>query len=115
MSIRASQKNYFESREIGAGPESGLTFPDTLKIAHAYGISARRVSDLSELDSAISDAISSPGPFILDVVTPPDQLIIPTVSSRIDEAGVMKSRPLEDMSPFLERNEFLSNMFVDPI
>jgi acetolactate synthase-1/2/3 large subunit len=115
LSIRASQKNYFESREIGAGPESGLTFPDTLKIAHAYGISARRVSDLSELDSAISNAISSPGPFILDVLTPPDQLIIPTVSSRIDEAGVMKSRPLEDMFPFLERNEFLSNMFVDPI
>jgi acetolactate synthase-1/2/3 large subunit len=115
LSIRASQKNYFESREIGAGPESGLTFPDVLSIAAAYGIPARRVSKLSELESAISNAISSPGPFILDVVTPPDQLIIPTVSSRIDEAGVMKSRPLEDMFPFLEREEFLSNLFVDPI
>jgi acetolactate synthase-1/2/3 large subunit len=115
LSIRASQKNYFESREIGAGPESGLTFPDVLKIADAYGIPARRVTDLSELESAITHAISSPGPFVLDVVTPPDQLIVPTVSSRIDEAGVMRSRPLEDMFPFLEREEFLSNLFVEPI
>jgi acetolactate synthase-1/2/3 large subunit len=115
LSIRASQKNYFESREIGAGPESGLTFPDVLKIADASGIPARRVTDLSELESAITHAISSPGPFVLDVVTPPDQLIVPTVSSRIDEAGVMRSRPLEDMFPFLEREEFLSNLFVEPI
>lgn len=115
LSIRASQKNYFESREIGAGPESGLTFPDTLKIADAYGIPCLRVEDLSNLDSAISQAMSSPGPFILDVITPPDQLIIPTVSSRIDDSGVMRSRPLEDMFPFLDREEFLSNMFIDPI
>lgn len=115
LSIRASQKNYFESREIGAGPESGLTFPDTLRIADAYGIPARRVTDLGDLEAAITHALSSPGPFILDVVTPPDQLIVPTVSSQIDESGVMKSRPLEDMYPFLEREEFLANLFVEPI
>jgi acetolactate synthase-1/2/3 large subunit len=115
LSIRASQKNYFESREIGAGPDSGLTFPDSLKVASAYGIESERVEVVADLDSAIARAIAWDGPFILDVSTPPDQLIIPTVSSRLDENGVMKSRPLEDMFPFLDRDEFLDNLFVDPI
>lgn len=115
LSIRASQKNYFDSREIGAGPDSGLTFPDILRIAEAYGISAQRVEDLDHLDAAIKIALSTPGPFILDVVTPADQLIVPTVSSILDDKGVMRSRPLEDMFPFLSREEFKSNMFIEPI
>ena len=115
LSIRASQKNYFESREIGAGPDSGLTFPDTLKIAAAYGIECERVVDLENLDSAISRAIAFEGPYILDIATPPNQAIIPTVSSRLDASGVMRSRPLEDMYPFLDRDEFLGNLYVDPI
>jgi acetolactate synthase-1/2/3 large subunit len=115
LSIKASQKNYFRSREFAAGPDSGLTFPDTLKIAEAYGINAKRVEDLAELDSAIAISLASPGPFILDVVTPADQLIIPTVSSSLDANGVMRSRPLEDMFPFLNREEFKSNMIIDPI
>ena len=115
LSIKASQKNYFDSREIGAGPESGLTFPDTLEIAAAYGIQGERVGNLAELDEAISRALKWDGPYILDVVTPPDQPIIPTVSSRIDETGIMKSRPLEDMFPFLDRDEMLANLFVDPV
>ncbi len=115
LSIKTSQKNYFDSREIAAGPDSGLTFPDTLKIAAAYGIRARRVETLAELDPAISTALASPGPFVLDVVTPVDQLIVPTVSSSLDANGVMRSRPLEDMFPFLDRDEFRSNMFIEPI
>ena len=115
LSIKASQKNYFDSREIGAGPDSGLTFPDTLEIAAAYGIQGERVENLAELDEAISRALRSDGPYILDVVTPADQPIIPTVSSRIDATGIMKSRPLEDMFPFLDREELLANLFVDPV
>lgn len=115
LSIRASQKNYFDSREIGAGPDSGLTFPDTLRIAEAYGISSSRADNLEKLDDEILRALTHPGPYILDVITPADQLIIPTVSSSLDEQGVMRSRPLEDMFPFLDREEFASNMLVDPI
>jgi acetolactate synthase-1/2/3 large subunit len=115
LSIKASQKNYFASREIGAGPDSGLTFPDTLEIAAAYGIQSERVEDLAELDEAISRALEWEGPYILEIATPPDQLIIPTVSSRIDAEGVMRSRPLEDMFPFLDKEELLANLFVDPV
>jgi acetolactate synthase-1/2/3 large subunit len=115
LSIRASQKNYFDERYIGEGARSGVSIPDTLKIAEAYGIACARVNDLAELDQAIKKALAHDGPYILDVITPPEQPIIPTVSSRVNADGSMSSRPLEDMAPFLEREEYLANMIVPTI
>lgn len=115
LSIRASQKNYFKERYIGEGPKSGVTMPDLLKICEAYGIPAKRVSNFEELDSAIQVALKTSGPYVLEVVTPSEQLIIPTVSSRINPDGSMSSRPLEDMAPFLDREEYESNLFIDKI
>ena len=115
LSIRASQKNYFDERYIGEGPRSGVSIPDTLKIAEAYGIASARVKDLAELDQAIKKALDHDGPYILEVITPPEQPIIPTVSSRVNADGSMSSRPLEDMAPFLEREEYLSNMIIPAI
>jgi acetolactate synthase-1/2/3 large subunit len=115
LSIRASQKNYFNERYIGEGARSGVSIPDTLKIAHAYGISAARVSDLTKLDLAIQTALNHDGPYILEIITPAEQPIIPTVSSRVNSDGSMSSRPLEDMAPFLDREEYLQNMIVPPI
>lgn len=115
LSIRASQKNYFEERYIGEGARSGVSIPDTLKIAQAYGIAAARVKDVSELDKAIQVALDYDGPYILEIMTPPEQPIIPTVSSRVNEDGSMSSRPLEDMAPFLDRDEYLKNMIVPVI
>jgi len=115
LSIRASQKNYFQERYIGEGSRSGVSIPDTLKIAEAYGIEAARVDDLSKLDEAIQKALDHDGPYILELLTPPEQLIVPSVSSRVNADGSMSSRPLEDMAPFLDREEYLQNMIVPPI
>lgn len=115
LSIRASQKNYFSERYIGEGPKSGVSIPDTLKICAAYGIPSARVDDLSKLDDAIRTALEHPGPYVLEVITPPAQPIIPTVSSRVNEDGSMSSRPLEDMAPFLDREEYRANLLVDEI
>jgi acetolactate synthase-1/2/3 large subunit len=115
LSIRASQKNYFKQRYIGEGPKSGVTMPDTLKICEAYDIPAARVSTLEGLDAAIKAAFETPGPYVLDIITPPEQLIIPTVSSKVNADGSMSSRPLEDMAPFLDRDEYKENLLIDEI
>jgi acetolactate synthase I/II/III large subunit len=115
LSIRASQKNYFKERYIGEGTESGVSIPDTLKICNAYGIPSARVSDLEKLDTAILLALETEGPYVLEVMTPSEQPIIPSVSSKINPDGSMSSRPLEDMAPFLDRNEYLNNMIIEPI
>ena len=115
LSIRASQKNYFDERYIGEGPRSGVSIPDTLKICLAYGIEAARVQEVADLDSAIQKALDFPGPYLLEIITPPDQPIIPTVSSRVNSDGSMSSRPLEDMAPFLDRKEYRQNILIDEI
>lgn len=115
LSIRASQKNYFKERYIGEGARSGVSIPDTLKICAAYGIPSSRVSELSDLDNAIRIALETEGPYVLEIMTPPEQPIIPTVSSRINADGSMSSRPLEDMAPFLERAEYRSNLLIDEV
>ena len=114
-SIRVSQKNYFNNRFIGESPRSGVSFPDTLKIAEAYGIKSIRVSEYNKLEKVIADVLNFNGPVVCDVIVPRDQLIIPTVSSRVNEDGTMSSRPLEDMFPFLDRDEYRSNLYVKEV
>ena len=114
-SIRTSQKNYFEKRFLGEGNQSGLSFPDTEKIAKAYGIKFIRISEYGEVDGKIKDILSFNGPVICEVMVPSDQQIIPTVSSRVNPDGTMSSRPLEDMYPFLDRDEYRSNLFIDEV
>lgn len=115
LSIRASQKNYFNERYIGEGPKSGITMPDTLKICEAYGIPAVRVASLDDLDHAILKAFETPGPYVIEIMTPREQLIVPTVSSKVNADGSMSSRPLEDMAPFLDREEYRANLLIDEI
>ena len=115
LSIRATQKKFFAGREIGTDAKSGLSLPDTEKIASAYGIPYRRVSDSASLDKALENMMNTPGPIILEVICPQNQEIIPTASSKKLPDGRMVSKPLEDMYPFLDRQEFLSNMIVKPL
>lgn len=115
LSIRATQKKFFAGREIGTDAASGISFPDTGRIATAYGIAYHRVSAASALDEALNKMMTTPGPFILEVICPENQEIVPTASSKKLPDGRMVSKPLEDMYPFLERDEFLSNMIVKPL
>lgn len=114
-SIRTSQKNYFNNRFIGEGPKSGVSFPDTIKIAEAYGLKTFQIKDHSELQDTIDKILNFSGPVICNVLISKNQEIIPTVSSRVNPDGTMSSQPLEDMYPFLERDEYLSNLFIDDV
>jgi acetolactate synthase-1/2/3 large subunit len=115
LSIRASQRNYFNNRLIGEGPISGVTMPNTLRICEAYGIRAEQVNEFQALDGALCRALGHPGPFVLEVITPSDQPIGPTVSSMVNPDGSMSSRPLEDMAPFLDREEYRRNLLIDEV
>jgi acetolactate synthase-1/2/3 large subunit len=92
-----------------------VSIPDTLKICAAYGMQSARVKEVCDLDAAIKKSLDYPGPYLLEVITPPEQPIIPTVSSRVNTDGSMSSRPLEDMAPFLNREEYRSNLLIDEV
>lgn len=114
LSIQTTQKNFFDGRLVGEGPTSGVTLPDMVRIANAYGIKTFRISTQNELAEKIEEILEFPGPVLCDVLIQPDQLFAPRTSSQRLPDGRMVSKPLEDMYPFLEREEFLSNMIIPP-
>lgn len=114
LSIRTTQTNFFDSYFVGEGPKSGVSFPDMVKVAVAYGISAFRIRNHDDMPKIIEQAMKTEGPTVCDVQMQPDQLFVPRVSSQRLPDGRMVSKPLEDMYPFLSREEFLSNMIIPP-
>ena len=115
LSIRATQKKFFESRFIGTDDKSGVSFPDLEKIANAYGLQFKRVSNSIELVDNISDFLNLDGPAILEVISPENQEIVPNVSALKKDDGTLVSKPIEDMYPFLDREEFLGEMIIEPL
>jgi acetolactate synthase-1/2/3 large subunit len=110
-SIRASQTGYFK-QTIGCDPSSGLTLPDICQLAGAFGVKTMRISEQSELRHMIRQALDTDGPVVCEVMVQPDQAIGPRVTSKIRSDGSMVSRPLEDMFPFLARDELAANMSI---
>jgi acetolactate synthase I/II/III large subunit len=113
-SIISSQSAYFK-RLVGCTPESGLTFPDTLKIAAAYGIAGSRIEGQANVVEGIQRVLQSSGPHVCEVMAISDEPRQPRVSSYQKPDGSMASKPLEDLFPFLPREEFLANMIVPPV
>jgi acetolactate synthase-1/2/3 large subunit len=110
VSIRLSQRNMFK-RLTGEGRESGVSFPDIVKVAEAYGIPALRI-DYKNMNDGIQQALEQLGPTVCDVLLDPEQPFEPRVSARQLPNGKMISSSLEDMSPFLDDREFAENMLV---
>lgn len=110
-SIRFSQTGYFKEK-IGADPASGMTLPNFADVADAFGIKGVRVEAMSVLRNVIRNVLDAPGPVVCEVIVDPDQPIAPRVTSSIGANGIMTSRPLEDLSPLLERDELAANMLI---
>ena len=114
-SIRQTQRNFFPGNDVGSGPESGVTFPDFARVAYGFDLPFRRACDHGELDAAIRATLAEPGPAMCEVVLDLAQPFSPKVSSKRLPDGRMVTAPLEDMAPFLPRDEFLENMIVAPV
>jgi acetolactate synthase I/II/III large subunit len=114
-SIRQTQRNFFPGNDVGSGPESGVTFPDFQRVAYGFDLPFRRACDHGALVAAIRATLDEPGPAICELVLDLSQPFSPKVSSKRLPDGRMVTAPLEDMAPFLPRDEFLANMIVPPV
>ncbi len=115
LSIRATQRKFFDARYVGTDPGSGVSFPDLEKLSAAYGLKYVRAEKNAELDGAIQVALEYAGPVVVEIMSIPDQEIIPSAASVRKDDGTMVSKPLEDMYPFLPRDEFYQEMIVPPV
>lgn len=114
-SIRSSQDAYFEKRHIASDRPSGLFLPELREIARAYGVDYRRIENETDLAGQIGGILGMDGPVICEVLVREDEPRIPRLASIVQPDGSIISRPLEDLFPFLSREEFRENMIVPPL
>ena len=113
-SIRTSQSRYF-GRLAGADPTSGVTLPPLRGVVEAYGLPYTRIDTDRGLVDRIRELLDAPGPIVVEVMTPREEPRGPSLSSMRRPDGSMVSKPLEDLWPFLPREEFLANMIIPPL
>lgn len=111
-SIRASQTNFFGEPRIGCDAGTGQSLPNVRHVADAYGINTDVIVDQTNLRDDIRRVLSGEGPVVCDVHVIPDEVRKPRLSSVQKEDGSFVSRPLEDLWPFLDREEFFANMLI---
>lgn len=111
-SIRQSQQAHFSGFSVGCGPDSGVTFPDFEKIAAAFGFAYTRTSDHADIRDAVARTLATDGPAICEVMVDKEQVFAPKLSSKKLDDGTMVTAPLEDLAPFLPREELESNMLI---
>jgi len=99
--IKQTQDTWLKSRYVAADPGSGLGFPDICKVAKAYGIKTCVINSHKSIGRKIRKVLEYNGPILCDVKLKSGEKIIPKL-----EFG----RPIEDLSPFLPRDEFTENM-----
>ena len=110
-SIRQTQQAYFSDNMIGVGPEDGVTLPDFVALAEAFKISAKAVRVMSDWNtSEVNEMMLNDKPVLIEVFVDPEQAFSPKLASRKLDDGTMVSPSLEDMAPFLPREELKKNM-----
>ena len=115
LTIRQTQNGMFKGNYSGSSLESGVTFPDMQELGRVYGIRMFKAEKLTELESAIRGALECEGPAICEIVMDPGQALVPKLSFKQMPDGKLVSPPLEDLFPFLPREEFRANMIIPTI
>ena len=111
-SIKQTQDNFFNGRRVGSDENSGVGFPDIIKIAQAYGFQTEMICNHENMYDKIKKVLEIEGPVVCEVKLQHEYIFAPKLSSEKKPDGRIVSKPLEDMYPFLDREEFKNNMIV---
>jgi acetolactate synthase-1/2/3 large subunit len=111
LSMRMTQSSFF-GRLTGESAGSGVSLPNMVKVACAYGIPSIRIDRESQL-AEIDLALAADGPALIDVVLDPNQEFEPRSRARQLSDGRIVSPTLEDMYPFLSETELMDNVIEE--
>lgn len=114
-SIKETQDKFFNGRRIGTDPSTGVSFPSIKKIAKAYGIKYVCIDGYDDMDEKILKILKSKTAVLCEVICDDTQKVSPCSASKVNADGTIQALPLEDMYPFLDRQEFNENMIIKPI
>ena len=106
LSIRQTQRNLFKPPFIGIDRDSGIGLPDFEKLASSFEMCYYRLEAEASADDVLKSVLESNGPCICEVVVDSEQNFEPKSSSKILSDGRIVSPSLDDMAPFLDRDEY---------
>jgi len=110
QSIRQTQNSYFKDNVFGTGPQDGVTLPDFVRVASAFGLKSKKIVKITEVTSEeLQSLLTNSEPILIDLHVDVHQPFSPKLASRKLEDGTMESPELDDMSPFLSESELLEN------
>jgi len=112
LTIKHTQNNLFGKKFAGSGAASGVTCPDFSKIGSAFGYKTYGIHSLSDAADVIPQVLNEDGPVLCEVFIHPMQLLVPKTSFNINPDGTLVSPALEDLYPFLTREELKEEMVI---
>jgi acetolactate synthase-1/2/3 large subunit len=104
--VQQTQEMWLGGHYHATSVEGGLSFPDFVAVARAYGFATETLELNADVPAKLRQMLESEGPFFLNVEIDGKHRVIPQVKF---------GRPNEDADPLLERTEFLKNMIVKPL
>lgn len=109
-SIRQTQTNLFKGEPlVGVCDGNGLSFPDFEKLAYAYGIPYVRIDSLDNVEDGLNKLLHTEGPVLCEAIVDEKQNFEPKLSSKVLPDGRIVSPPIDDMFPFLPKEEYEAN------
>ena len=111
-SIRQTQRNLFKPPLIGLDTDTGVGFPNWEYIAKAFDFKYYETSNESNSMETVKAVLDADGPVICNVIVDPGQNFVPKLSSKVLPDGSIVSPSMDDMFPFLPRDEYESNRYV---
>ena len=111
-SIRATQRNFFDGHLVGADITSGVSNPNFEYLAKANNIPFAKIATNNEIKKSLIKILNGNGPCLCEINISPEQEISPKCTAYTKEDGSIASRPYEDMSPILSREEIYKNMHL---
>jgi len=109
-SIRQTQQAYFSDNQFGFNPLNGVSFPNFVELAKALSIPSKSVRNMNEWRSnTVKSMLESKHCVLLEIIVDPSIPFSPKLASRKLPDGTMESPSLEDMAPFLSKDELALN------
>jgi acetolactate synthase-1/2/3 large subunit len=112
LTIKHTQNNLFGKKFAGSGAASGVSCPDFAKIGAAFGFKTYKINSLAEAGDIIPEVLNADGPVLCEVFIHAMQLLVPKTSFNINPDGTLVSPALEDLYPFLTRDELTREMVI---
>lgn len=103
--VRQFQELYFDKKYLGTIDDYSV--PNFVDITKAYGIKARKIDDISKLEIELKDIFSSNEPELINIELPVEMTTV--------EPKLIVNKPIEDMHPFISKDELSSLMIIKPL